>query len=98
MGLARRDTLASTRADTRLLMAEAIPFNKVAKSRAGLDVSADEFLAFERLLFELSSKLANLAGDEFETEIQSAISRVRPKHLRRIHGRWLAQRSVLERG
>jgi transcriptional regulator with GAF, ATPase, and Fis domain len=77
MGLARRDTLASTRADTRLLMAEAIPFNKVAKSRAGLDVSADEFLAFERLLFELSSKLANLAGDEFETEIQSALSRIR---------------------
>ena len=76
MGLARRDTLASTRADTRLPMADAIPFNKAAKSRAGPDASADEFLAFERLLFELSSKLANLAGDEFEAEIQSALSRI----------------------
>jgi formate hydrogenlyase transcriptional activator len=77
MGLARRDTLASTCADTRLPMADAIPFNKAAKSRAGSDVSADEFLAFERLLVELSSKLANLAGEEFETEIQNALSRIR---------------------
>jgi transcriptional regulator with GAF, ATPase, and Fis domain len=76
-GLARRDTLASTRADTKLPMADAIPFNKAAKSRAGPDVSADEFLALERLLFELSSKLANLASEEFETEIQSALSQIR---------------------
>jgi formate hydrogenlyase transcriptional activator len=58
-------------------MVDAIPFNKVAKSRTGPDVSADEFLAFERLLFELSSKLANLVGEEFETEIQSALSQIR---------------------
>ncbi len=58
-------------------MADAIPFNKVAKSRAGLDVSVDELLAFERLLVELSSKLANLAGEEFEAEIQGALSQIR---------------------
>ena len=58
-------------------MADPIPFNKPAKSRAGPDVSADELLAFERLLVELSSKFANLAADEFEVETQSALLRIR---------------------
>ena len=58
-------------------MADPIPFNKPAKSRAGADVSADELLAFERLLVELSSKFANLAADEFEVETQSALLRIR---------------------
>ena len=57
-------------------MADAIPFNKAAKSRAGLDVSADELLAFGRLLVELSSKFANLAAEEFEVETQSALLRI----------------------
>jgi transcriptional regulator with GAF, ATPase, and Fis domain len=58
-------------------MADPIPFNKPGKSRAGPDVSADELLAFERLLVELSSKFANLAADEFEVETQSALLRIR---------------------
>jgi hypothetical protein len=58
-------------------MADPIPFNKAAKSRAGPDVSADEFLSFERLLVELSSKFANLAAEEFEVETQSALLRIR---------------------
>ena len=58
-------------------MADPIPFNKPPKSRAGPDVSADELLAFERLLVELSSKFANLAADEFEVETQSALLRIR---------------------
>lgn len=40
-------------------------------------MSADEFLAFERLLVELSSKFANLAAEEFEVETDSALLRIR---------------------
>jgi formate hydrogenlyase transcriptional activator len=58
-------------------MVDPIPFNKPAKPRAGSEASADELLAFERLLVELSSQFANLAGEQFETETQTALLRIR---------------------
>ena len=61
----------------RLPMAEAMPFNKVAKSRARPERVGRRVPGVRAPAFELSSKLANLAGDEFEAEIQSALSRIR---------------------
>ena len=58
-------------------MVDPIPFSKPAKTRAGSEASADELLAFERLLVELSSQFANLAGEQFEIETQSALLRIR---------------------
>jgi formate hydrogenlyase transcriptional activator len=58
-------------------VADPIPFNKSAKTRPGPEVSADELLAFERLLVDLSSQFANLAGEEFETVTQTALLRIR---------------------
>jgi formate hydrogenlyase transcriptional activator len=58
-------------------MADAIPFSKPAKSRPGSEVSGGELLAFERLLVDLSSQFANLAGEEFGTVTQAALLRIR---------------------
>ncbi len=58
-------------------MADPIPFNKPAKTRPGSGASADELLAFERLLVDLSSQFANLTGEEFETATQTALLRIR---------------------
>jgi formate hydrogenlyase transcriptional activator len=58
-------------------MVDPIPFSKPATTRHGSDVSAEELLAFERLLMELSSKFANLAGEEFEIATQTALLRIR---------------------
>jgi formate hydrogenlyase transcriptional activator len=57
-------------------MVDPIPFSKPATTRHGSDVSAEELLAFERLLVELSSKFANLAGEEFEIATQTALLRI----------------------
>jgi C4-dicarboxylate-specific signal transduction histidine kinase len=38
--------------------------------------SFDEFLTFERLLAELSSRFANVSGDQLETEIESALKQL----------------------
>jgi len=38
--------------------------------------SVDEFLTFERLLAELSSRFANVSGDQLETEIESALKQL----------------------
>ena len=54
-------------------MADAIPFSKPAKTRPKSEASGDELLAFERLLVDLSSQFANLAGEEFETVTQTAL-------------------------
>jgi hypothetical protein len=51
---------------------DAISLNKPAKARASSVASADERLAFERLLVDLSAQFANLAGDRFEVAIQTA--------------------------
>jgi hypothetical protein len=37
------------------------------------EASLEELLAFERLLAWLSSRFANVSGDELETEIESAL-------------------------
>src|SRR5437762_1422921 len=58
-------------------MPEAIPFHKPAKTGGGLEASPDERLAFERLLFDLSSQFANLAADRFEETTQTALVRIR---------------------
>ena len=57
-------------------MADAIPLNRPSKARAGAVASADERLAFERLLVDLSSQFANVAGDQFEIVTQTALSRI----------------------
>ena len=58
-------------------MADAIPFNKTVKVRGEPQASPDERLAFQRLLFDLSSQFANLAGHQFESVTQTALSRIR---------------------
>ena len=58
-------------------MADAIPFTKTAKTRIEPEASTDERLAFERLLFDISSQFANLTGDQFESVTQTALSRIR---------------------
>jgi formate hydrogenlyase transcriptional activator len=58
-------------------MADAIPFDKPSRTRAGSNASADERLALERLLVDLSSQFANLAGDQFGIVTRTALSRVR---------------------
>jgi transcriptional regulator with GAF, ATPase, and Fis domain len=58
-------------------MADAIPFTKTAKPRINPEASTDERLAFERLLFDISSQFANLAGDQLESVTQTALSRIR---------------------
>lgn len=55
----------------------AVPVIEPHKERAGIDASADERLAFERLLVDLSSQFANLAGEQIEREIERALSRIR---------------------
>jgi hypothetical protein len=57
-------------------MADAIPLNRPSKARAGAVASADERLAFERLLVDLSSQFANAAGDQFEIVTPTALSRI----------------------
>jgi transcriptional regulator with GAF, ATPase, and Fis domain len=57
-------------------MADAIPFNRPAKTVVGSDASAGERLAFERLLVDLSSQFANLPGDQFEIVTRTALSRI----------------------
>ena len=58
-------------------MADPIPFKKAAKTSSGSEASTDELLAFERLLVDLSSQFANIAGDEFEIATETALSRIR---------------------
>jgi formate hydrogenlyase transcriptional activator len=51
-----------------------IPINRLAKAGATTlsDVSAEELLAFERMLSDLSARFANLSAERVETEIQAA--------------------------
>ncbi|UGA43970.1 sigma 54-interacting transcriptional regulator [Bradyrhizobium quebecense] len=58
-------------------IADAIPVIGPSRTRTGSDASTEERLAFERLLVDLSSQFANLAGDQFETATRTALSRVR---------------------
>ena len=58
-------------------MADTMALNRPSKTRVGSDASADERLAFERLLVDLSSQFANLAGDRFEIVTRTALSRIR---------------------
>ncbi|HZR89736.1 MAG TPA: sigma 54-interacting transcriptional regulator [Bradyrhizobium sp.] len=58
-------------------MASTVHLSRPSKTAAGSIASADERLAFERLLVDLSAQFANLAGDRFEIAIQTALSRIR---------------------
>jgi formate hydrogenlyase transcriptional activator len=53
-------------------MPDAIPFNRSAKTDAALksDASAEELLAFERMLADLSARFANVPAERVEIEIQ----------------------------
>src|SRR5258705_12453582 len=53
-------------------MPDAIPFNRSAKTDAALksDASAQELLAFERMLADLSARFANVPAEQVESEIQ----------------------------
>src|SRR5882724_9599120 len=53
-------------------MPDAIPFNRSAKADAALksDASAEELLAFERMLADLSARFANVPAERVEIEIQ----------------------------
>lgn len=50
--------------------------NKIAMKTRAPAPSLDELLAFERLRFDLSSRLANLAADEVVVEIETALKRL----------------------
>jgi len=58
-------------------MADAIPFNKLAKAKTEPGVSVDERLAFERLIADLSSQFANLSADRFDDVTQTTLVRIR---------------------
>jgi len=58
-------------------MPDAIPFNRTLKTRGQADASPDERLAFERLLFDISSQFANVAGDQLEIATKTALARIR---------------------
>lgn len=58
-------------------MMDAASRNKPLKSRQGSVASAEERLAFERLLVDLSSQFANLEADQFESVTRTALFRVR---------------------
>jgi len=58
-------------------MADAIAFNTRARTAPGSEASADERLAFERLLVDLSSQFANLPAEQFEIATQGALLRIR---------------------
>jgi formate hydrogenlyase transcriptional activator len=58
-------------------MADAIPLHKRLRKDAGQEASSDERLAFERLLFDLSSQFANLVSDRFNEATQTALERMR---------------------
>jgi len=51
-----------------------VPFNKSAQANAApkSDASAEELLAFERMLADLSARFANVPADQVEAEIQIA--------------------------
>jgi len=53
-------------------MPDAIPFNRSSKTDAALksDASAQELLAFERMLADLSARFANVPAEQVESEIQ----------------------------
>jgi formate hydrogenlyase transcriptional activator len=55
-------------------MAGTIPFNRSAKVDAApkSDASAEELLAFERMLADLSARFANISAEQVESEIQIA--------------------------
>jgi formate hydrogenlyase transcriptional activator len=60
-------------------MTDAIPFNRPAKTTATSknNASAEEFLAFERMLADLSARLANVSAEKVEFEIQTAQEKLR---------------------
>ena len=55
-------------------MAGIVPFNKSAKANAApkSDASAEELLAFERMLADLSARFANVPAEQLELEIRVA--------------------------
>jgi formate hydrogenlyase transcriptional activator len=55
-------------------MASTVPFHKPAKVNAAQtsDASAEELLAFERMLADLSARFANIPAEQVESEIQIA--------------------------
>ena len=52
-------------------------YQQGGEDEAGTEPSVDELLAFERLLVDLSSQFANVAGGEFETATEAALLRIR---------------------
>jgi formate hydrogenlyase transcriptional activator len=66
--------LAVTAFGDDTLMAGTVPFNKSAKAIAAprSDASAEELLAFERMLADLSARFANVPAEQVESEIQIA--------------------------
>ncbi|MBR1086288.1 sigma 54-interacting transcriptional regulator [Bradyrhizobium manausense] len=58
-------------------MADAMSLGKPSLVRTGPGASADERLAFERLLVDISSKFVNLAADELDAVTQTSLLRVR---------------------
>lgn len=58
-------------------MAELAPVDRLMKVDVSADTSLAELLAFERLLFGLSARFANLDGDEVELEINAAQKQIR---------------------
>jgi formate hydrogenlyase transcriptional activator len=60
-------------------MPDAVPFNRSARTGAApkSDASAEELLAFERMLADLSARFANVPSDQVQFEIQSAQTTLR---------------------
>jgi hypothetical protein len=48
----------------------------VLKTSRASDVSLEELLAFERLLFDLSARFANVAGEQVVAEIKIALKQL----------------------
>ncbi len=46
------------------------------KTSRASDVSLEELLAFERLLFDLSARFANVAGEQVVSEIEIALKQL----------------------
>src|SRR6266478_89346 len=53
-------------------MPDPIPFNKSTKAAPKSDASAEELLAFERMLADLSARFANVPAERVQFEIQVA--------------------------
>jgi PAS domain S-box-containing protein len=57
-------------------MTHEIDVKRVATTGRAAEVSLEEHLTFERLLADLSARLANVSGDQLETEIESGLKQL----------------------